>query len=305
MAGNLDRKLELPHIHFRVLLHAAHMRHGTNSFTSLLKEGMLRIFLPWKIQRLWPGLNLWTWVPNASTLPLDHQSCWMNQMLLAVTSKWNASRESLKMCTEGWKKNCSSSTTDGKQMKHLKRELHIALDMLRSESVVLMSASKWNARWGSSLHTQHDEEEGQWYWWWQAGDMPKEGVSEHMQHCRKYEAMAPVSASKLDSRCSCMFIMSSTLLLFLYTYYNNSLLVSWAWQNTSMWWLWSCNPGEYSRVVHLTDLHPSQLHHSVCTNKTHSNFHWALLLSLKKILLWTDLTYTCFEHGLYSFLKNS
>ena len=168
-----------------------------------------------------------------------------------------------------------------------------------------MSASKWNAWCGSSLHTQNDEEEGQWYWWWQAGDMPKEGVSEHMQHCWKYEAMAPVSASKLDSRCSCMFIISSTLLPFLYTYCNNSLLVSWAWQITSVWWLWSCNPGEYSRVVHLTDLHPSQLHHSVCTNKTHSNFHWALLLSLKKILLWTDLTYTRFEHGLYSFLKNS
>ena len=28
MAGNFDRKLRLPHTHFRVLLHAANMRHG-------------------------------------------------------------------------------------------------------------------------------------------------------------------------------------------------------------------------------------------------------------------------------------
>ena len=44
MAGNLDRKLRLPRIHFRVLLHAANMRCGTNGFTSLPKEGVLRIF---------------------------------------------------------------------------------------------------------------------------------------------------------------------------------------------------------------------------------------------------------------------
>ena len=44
MAGNFDRKLRLPRIHFRVLLHAANMRHGTNGFTSFPKEGVLRIF---------------------------------------------------------------------------------------------------------------------------------------------------------------------------------------------------------------------------------------------------------------------
>ena len=43
MAGNLDRKLRLPRTHFRILLHAANMRHGTNDFTSLPKEGVLRI----------------------------------------------------------------------------------------------------------------------------------------------------------------------------------------------------------------------------------------------------------------------
>ena len=31
-------------------------------------------FSPWKIQRLRPGLNPRTWVPKASTLPLDHRS---------------------------------------------------------------------------------------------------------------------------------------------------------------------------------------------------------------------------------------
>ena len=44
MAGNFDRKLRLPRIHFRVLLHAANMRHGINGFTSLPREAMLRIF---------------------------------------------------------------------------------------------------------------------------------------------------------------------------------------------------------------------------------------------------------------------
>ena len=61
-------------IHSRVLLHAINLRHGTDGFTSPLKEGMLRNFLPLKIRRLWPGLNPQTWVLKASTLPLDHRS---------------------------------------------------------------------------------------------------------------------------------------------------------------------------------------------------------------------------------------
>ena len=44
MAGNLDRKLRLPRLHFRVLLHDANMQHGTNGFTSLPKEDVLRGF---------------------------------------------------------------------------------------------------------------------------------------------------------------------------------------------------------------------------------------------------------------------
>ena len=59
---------------FRDLLHAANLRHGTDGFTSPPKESMLRIFSPLKIRRLRPGLNPRTWVPKASTLPLDHRS---------------------------------------------------------------------------------------------------------------------------------------------------------------------------------------------------------------------------------------
>jgi hypothetical protein len=55
-------------VHFRDLLHGANLRHGTHGFTSLPKEGMLRIFLPLKIRRLRPVLNPRTWVPEASTL---------------------------------------------------------------------------------------------------------------------------------------------------------------------------------------------------------------------------------------------
>ena len=59
----------------RVLLHAANLRHGTDNFTSLPKEGVLRIFYrPLKIQRLRPGLNPRTWVSGASALPLHHRS---------------------------------------------------------------------------------------------------------------------------------------------------------------------------------------------------------------------------------------
>jgi hypothetical protein len=58
---------------FRVLLHAANLRRGTDGFTSPPKEGVLRISSPLKIRRLRPGLNPQTWVLKASTLPLDHR----------------------------------------------------------------------------------------------------------------------------------------------------------------------------------------------------------------------------------------
>ena len=72
--GTMGEKLCLGYAP-RVLLHAANLRHGTENFTSLPKEGMLRIFYrPLKIQWLRPGLNPRTWVSEASTLPLHHQS---------------------------------------------------------------------------------------------------------------------------------------------------------------------------------------------------------------------------------------
>ena len=51
----------------RNLLHFAILQHGTDGFTSPPKESL-------KILRLRPGLNPRTWVPKASTLPLDHRS---------------------------------------------------------------------------------------------------------------------------------------------------------------------------------------------------------------------------------------
>jgi hypothetical protein len=36
------------HVNHRVLLHAANLQHGTDGFTSLLKEGVLWIFSPEK-----------------------------------------------------------------------------------------------------------------------------------------------------------------------------------------------------------------------------------------------------------------
>jgi hypothetical protein len=64
------------HVTFRDLLHAAKLRHGTDGFTSPAKEGVLRILYALKIRRLQPGANPRTWVPKASTLPLDHWSRW-------------------------------------------------------------------------------------------------------------------------------------------------------------------------------------------------------------------------------------
>jgi hypothetical protein len=59
-AGNENRQFSLNsdfHGTFRDLLHASNLRHGTHGFTSLPKEGVLRIFPTLKIRRLRPGLN--------------------------------------------------------------------------------------------------------------------------------------------------------------------------------------------------------------------------------------------------------
>jgi len=73
MFQKISPRIRLPR-NSRDLLHAANLRHGTDGFTSPPKEGVLRIFSPLKIRRLRPGLNPRTWVPKASTLPLDHRS---------------------------------------------------------------------------------------------------------------------------------------------------------------------------------------------------------------------------------------
>jgi hypothetical protein len=62
------------HVTFRDLLHAVKLRRGTDGFTSPPKEGVLRISFALKIRRLRLGVNPRTWVPKASTLPLDHRS---------------------------------------------------------------------------------------------------------------------------------------------------------------------------------------------------------------------------------------
>jgi len=69
----ISSRIRLPR-NSRHLLHAANLRHGTDSFTSPPKEGVLRIFSPLKFRRLRPGLNPRTWVPKANTLPLDHRN---------------------------------------------------------------------------------------------------------------------------------------------------------------------------------------------------------------------------------------
>ena len=74
MANEFCLKMPDFHVTFRDLLHAVNLRHGTGGFTSPPKEGVLRIFSPWKIQPLRWGLNPRTWVPKASTIPLDHRS---------------------------------------------------------------------------------------------------------------------------------------------------------------------------------------------------------------------------------------
>ena len=49
-----------------IFLRVVKLRHGTDGFTSPLKEGVQRIFSS--------GANPRTWVPKANTLPLDHRS---------------------------------------------------------------------------------------------------------------------------------------------------------------------------------------------------------------------------------------
>ena len=75
MSGKVGLNADF-HVTFRDLLHTVKLRHGTDGFTSPPKEGALRIFFALRIRRLRPGANPRTWLPKASTLPLDHRSRW-------------------------------------------------------------------------------------------------------------------------------------------------------------------------------------------------------------------------------------
>ena len=72
MADEFCLKMPDFHVTFRDLLHAVNIWHGTNGFISLPKEGVLRFSSP--LVPKFAGLNPWTLVPKASTLPLDHRS---------------------------------------------------------------------------------------------------------------------------------------------------------------------------------------------------------------------------------------
>ena len=82
MAGNFDRKLRLPRIHIRVLLHATDMRHGTNGFTFLPKEDVLRIFFTLKNPSASVGFE-----------PLDHRSRIRAQYNITATAHSTVSVE--------------------------------------------------------------------------------------------------------------------------------------------------------------------------------------------------------------------
>ena len=63
------------HVTFSDLLHAVNLRHGTNGFLLPFRRKACWGFSRHeKSRRLRPGLNPRTWVPKASTLPLDHRS---------------------------------------------------------------------------------------------------------------------------------------------------------------------------------------------------------------------------------------
>jgi hypothetical protein len=52
MVGKFSLKIPDFHVAFRDIFHAVNLRHGTHSFTSLPKEGTLRIFLFFALKNL-------------------------------------------------------------------------------------------------------------------------------------------------------------------------------------------------------------------------------------------------------------
>jgi hypothetical protein len=80
----------------RDLLHAAKLRHGTDSFTSPPKEGVLRTFSPLKIRRPRPGLNARTWVPNASNKKIyGHNSIQANTLFVERDNRFKSTLKRL------------------------------------------------------------------------------------------------------------------------------------------------------------------------------------------------------------------
>ena len=62
-----------------------------------------RIFSPWKIRRLRPGLNPRTWVPKAGTLTLDHRSRWISEFTeICVHASDNRCNVNLVVCKTYW-----------------------------------------------------------------------------------------------------------------------------------------------------------------------------------------------------------
>jgi len=100
MFRQISSRIRLPR-NSRDILHAANLRHGTDGFTSPPKEGMLRIFPPLKIRRLRLGLNLRTWVPKASTLPLDHWSQYLSYIVQIIHNNMRAKNKFF-----SWSMNC-------------------------------------------------------------------------------------------------------------------------------------------------------------------------------------------------------
>ena len=107
MAGNLDGKLRLPHIHFRVLLHATNMRHGTNDFTSLPKEGVVRIFFALKNPTASAGFepaNLGTKGQHATSRPPKTLMFW------DATGRRTEKLKNTSPYASSWSKQCKQST---------------------------------------------------------------------------------------------------------------------------------------------------------------------------------------------------
>ena len=144
MADEFCLKMPDFHITFRDLLHAVNLRHGTDGFTSPPKEGVLRIFSPWKIQRLRSGLNSRTWVAKASMLPPDHRSrLWKISAYRFVDCNWRSTYDCLSVVL-------SMSTGGNRGMS-----VECSSGMMRSKhqttSVPLTSFRRWTLSFNTIL----------------------------------------------------------------------------------------------------------------------------------------------------------